>query len=434
MFRSRTGCLIMVLAFLWAWAAVWPGPATAGETQPFPFGLGGYLQRVMDYPDLMGRVAGLAAASGAGWTREEFEWSALQPSPGVWNRDRLTRVDQMVDLALASGLKIVGLINGPSAWSNGAAPSDLEDYEEFASFAAFLARRYEGRINHWEIWNEPNTARFWAPEPDPAAYAGLLEKVYPAVKKAAPEALILGGALADPQDLVYIFALLAHGASPHMDILSVHPYTAPDPLENSVEEVELRLLGRLTAQFGEEKPVWITEMGFPTCETAKGVTRERQARLLVRSYLAALSAGVRVVQWYDFRDDGIDSGDCEQMFGLVTHESADQALSPKPAYHAFAAMAALLGSSPFAEEWDLGYDFRGLVFRERDTGAKTLALWLVDRTGENREVEFSLNLSGTVDWVRDIYGREKAYQYNGTTLSLTLSGAPVYLQGDLRRE
>ena len=424
-------CRLAILTVLLSFCLVLPlsGMAKAQEADPYPFGLGVYLHRVMDDSALLGRVADLAAGAGTGWTREEFEWSVIQPSPGSYDQTRLNRFDTMVDRAEARGIRIVGLIRGPSAWSGGYAPSTKAEYEDFADFAAFLAKRYQGRINHWEIWNEPNTARFWAPEPDPAAYAALLKKVYPAIRKAAPQAQVLAGALSDPQDLVYLYAMFAHGISDYLDILSVHPYTSPNPLENSGEETNLRLLSQLTGQFGERKPVWVTEMGFPTCATAKGVTQERQAQLLVRAYLAALSAGVEVVQWYDFRDDGIDSGDSEQMFGLVTHQSADQPLSPKPAYHAFGAMTAVLGTSLFKEEVEIVYDFRGLVFQERASSKKTLVLWLIDQAGENRVIDFTLGLRGALESVRGLYGEDILHQFDGTSLSLELTGSPIYIRG-----
>ncbi len=434
--RLRSWRIWLVLISVPALPLLWSGggPALAGETEPNPFGVGVYLHRVMDDPVLMGRVADLAAGIGTGWTREEFNWSFVQPARGGYDQARLARLDSMVDLAGAKGLKVLGLITGPSAWSGGLAPASENEYKEFAAFAAFLAGRYRGRITYWEIWNEPNTARFWAPAPDPAAYAGLLKEVCPAVRKADPKARIVAGALSDPQDLVYLFTLFAHGVSPYMDIFSVHPYTSPGPLENTGEEVNLRLMGQLTAQFGPEKPIWITEMGFSTCDPPGGVSQDRQAALLVRAYLTALAAGVRVIQWYDFKDDGTDNQDCEQMFGLITHQSASPPLAPKPAYRAFATMTALLGRSLFKKTLELGYERRGEVFEDRTSAQKTLALWLVDQTGEEREELFGLGLSGSVDSVRDIFGREVTFAHDGTTLSLTLSGSPLYVQGDFEVE
>ena len=429
-FPAVPAIIIIALAVL----SVHPGLSRAQERPAYPFGLGVYLHRVADDPALLIRVADLAAGTGAGWTREEFAWSLLEPAKGEYDQERLAQMDRVVEQASARGLAVLGLISGPSAWSGGAAPASRAEYRQFAEFAAYLARRYQGRVSHWEIWNEPNTARFWAPEPDPAAYCALLKEVYPALKKAAPSARVVAGALSDPQDLVYLFTLMAHGATAYMDILSVHPYTAPDPLENSREETNLRLMGQLTAQFGEEKPVWITELGFPTCQGLKGVSEERQAQLLVRAHLAALAAGARVVQWYDFRDDGTDPADCEQSFGLITHQEAGEPLAPKPAYQAFGAMTALLGQSQFLRELNLGYDFRGVLFRERTTDQKTLALWLVDQTGEDRQVELSLGLRGSVGSVLDIFGQEAPFVHDGDVLSLTLSGSPLYVRGEFETD
>ena len=62
-------------------------------------------------------------------------------------------------------------------------PSNLQDYADFVSA---LATRYRGRIQIYQVWNEPNLAREWAGNPpSPQQYTQLLKIAYPAIKQAA---------------------------------------------------------------------------------------------------------------------------------------------------------------------------------------------------------------------------------------------------------
>jgi polysaccharide biosynthesis protein PslG len=63
----------------------------------------------------------------------------------------------------------------------------------FGTWAGAVAARYahSGVVKYFEIWNEENTAAFWLPKPDPAAYTADLQAAYAAIKKADPSAVVI---------------------------------------------------------------------------------------------------------------------------------------------------------------------------------------------------------------------------------------------------
>jgi hypothetical protein len=135
-------------------------------------------------------------------------------------------------------------------------------------------------VRHVIIWNEPNPAFEWGRRtPDPAAYAALLQAVYPRVKAAAPDAVVIAGALSPGPDLGdnaevrmgdlrYIEELYAAGAGPYFDMWAVHNYGAqvpPDatPLPEEVNFRRVEVVRALLAYHGDgHKQLIITEGGW----------------------------------------------------------------------------------------------------------------------------------------------------------------------------
>jgi hypothetical protein len=148
--------------------------------------------------------------------------------------------------------------------------------------------RYQGRIQHWEIWNEPNNPRFWQPRRDPLQYTLLLKYAYQAAKAADPQAQVAGCAVVG-DDVSFITDVLMAGGGDYLDIVSLHPYPQPKPLEWSQEAFNIQLLKDIMPQLGLNKPIWITETGYSTYSGALGVSPQRQAQLLARAYLTALA-------------------------------------------------------------------------------------------------------------------------------------------------
>jgi len=308
-----------------------------GRLDPMsPFGMGLYLYRYPDTPEglaNMDRAAALAEAAGVKWSREEMQWHRIEPRQGEFD---FAYYDKLVDTATRHGISVYGLIG---YWSDWTEPYTEQGVQDYVRYCRALVSHYKDRIRHWEIWNEPNIF-FWSG--DKELYFRLLDQAYGAIKEADPEAVVLGCSTAGI-DLGFIERAIKAGS--RFDGLTVHPYRGD--LDDLAFMAELRQ----TQELVSGRPVWITEMGWPT-EVGGGVSEREQAVLIARCYVDAVASGAcRSVSWYDFREDGLNPYYNEHHFGIVRHD-----LTPKPAYLAVATICRqLAGLKPGeVESWDSG--------------------------------------------------------------------------------
>ncbi|NLE60845.1 MAG: family 1 glycosylhydrolase, partial [Planctomycetes bacterium] len=319
-------------------------PTEAGSTSldpSSPFGVGMYLYRWHGHPQAkakMNELATLARHAGVKWTREEIDWHRTEPKKGEFD---WKFYDDLVDVAHANGISIYGLL---CYWSYYSKKDTPEGVEEYCQWARQVVRRYKDRIKHWEIWNEPNIF-FWSGPKE--LYFSMLAKAYDAIKAEDPEAQVLGCSTAGI-DVDFIKRTMAAGAN--FDALTIHPYRGE---LNDLQFIqELRDVKKLVGG----RPVWITEMGWPS-DRFGGTSERRQASFVARTYLTSVASGaVASVSWYDFRNDGNDPYYNEFNFGMVRND-----LRPKPAYRALATIANTLGGMKLIGQIDLGpgaYAFR----------------------------------------------------------------------------
>ena len=255
-----------------------------------------------------------------------------------------TAIDRLVDAAAGRGLAVRLQLSGtPDAvhpdlearvpdlgeriWYPPRTPAELD---QWATFVRDTVAHFAGRVDSFEMWNEPNISDFWKPEPDPAEYAALLQRAYRAAKRAAPDAAVVFGGLSH-NDLGYLqrYYTEARKAAPDaatsryfFDVLDVHPYTdGRSPDDTSADTVVLGKYGPVDKSFAglrkmkalldrEEaaagKSVVIGEFGFTTEGTdfAAPVDDRRRAYFLKRAFaLADRFSFVRGLSWYGYLPD-----------------------------------------------------------------------------------------------------------------------------------
>jgi hypothetical protein len=210
-----------------------------------------------------------------------------------------------------------------------------------------LVVRYRTRVAYYEIWNEPDSPRFWQQGPDPHAYALLLHDAYSAAKAIDPAVQIVGGNLSDNSvgflRLTYDAMDRAYGqnqakqAHYYFDVLGVHPYAggdgfglAPDAASRDQNTVfgpvdrsylGFRRMRALTAKReAVPKPLAFGEFGYSTTPGFYGpVSDDVRARYLTRVFQLATQAGyVRYLTWYDHDSTEADSQ------GFVIHGTATE--------------------------------------------------------------------------------------------------------------
>ena len=111
------------------------------------------------------RTAQVLPASGSKWVRLTMEWRKLEPRrKGSYDSSTLADYDRAVSLSRQAGQKVLIDLYSTPAWAsaNGNTMAPPANNADYADVLRFLATRYRGQVEGWEIWNEPNTARFWS--------------------------------------------------------------------------------------------------------------------------------------------------------------------------------------------------------------------------------------------------------------------------------
>jgi hypothetical protein len=200
-------------------------------------------------------------------------------------------------------------------------------------------------ITTWQIWNEQNAPRSYAPSPSPAGYAELLAIAARAIRSRDPEArILLGGMFGNPggQRAIEASAFLDDlyripGTERNFDAVAVHPY-AP-----SIGRVtrQVREIDAVIESHGDsETPLWVTELGWGTSETGSGKlvdTVEGQARMLSDAFGRMLAErddwNLAGMLWYAWRDTPPGQAVCDWCgtAGLLDAEGG-----VRPAWSAYA--------------------------------------------------------------------------------------------------
>ncbi|WP_053083179.1 Calx-beta domain-containing protein [Mycolicibacterium chlorophenolicum] len=280
----------------------------------------------------------LMSDMGVTWVRIDIDWSAVQPKRRSLN---WAPTDLLVNEAVAHQMSVLVTIAYTPEWARSTASRLLPDptharptnLSDLANFASLAARRYAPLGLHcWEVWNEPNTAKFWPTRPDADEYGQLFRAVATAIRGVDSRATLLIGGLSPQYDgsaaevppAVYLEQLYANGTAQLADGIAAHPYSYPnlpmDPAQRQVGGfVDLPALQTVMTNHGDgAKKIWITEFGAPTGTSVNAVSEQDQATIL-------LQAQQQVAQWnwagplmyYELVDGGTDPTDGEQNFGVL---------------------------------------------------------------------------------------------------------------------
>lgn len=280
----RYGWRFLGIAFMLALLQPSPTPITFGSPQTVvtTAPILGVHTRLTDEVEewKIQRTLQMVREMGASWIVEFFPWAYYQSEDGsvAWEHP-----DLVIGHAKANGLKVIARLGYTPEWARPPDSPltylDRNAYDDFAIFAALFAERYKDSVDYIIIGNEPNLSFEWGyRQTSPRDYVELLAAVYPAIKRADPEMIILAGALAptiEPEgspwatnDLVYLQGMYDAGAAEYFDGLAVHAYglTFPADAEPGPEILNFRrieLVRQVMVENGDEAtPIYVTETGW----------------------------------------------------------------------------------------------------------------------------------------------------------------------------
>ena len=304
-------------------------------------------------------------------------WRDLEKVNDVWdfNAPHGKRLDMLVDFvrrsdATAGILYTLGqtpqwaaqMPDAESLYGAGASspPANMDDWRDYVRT---LARRYAGRIRHWELWNEPDYAPHYR-----GTIAEMVEMARIAreeLKAADPQNQLVSPGLTAGQGMPWLNAFLAAGGGQHVDVIGFHWYfqTSPEKLAAAIDNVR-----QLMAAHGVgDKPLWNTE-GAPGCDTlvfscaSFTPTIEQQRSVMARALMIMWARGVSNHNYY-FWETGEP----------VAKQVESDFLTPTPAGIAYAEMVRWMKGARLIDAYQRNDQI--YVFRLERNGAQQVVLW-----------------------------------------------------------
>ncbi|HCB49520.1 MAG TPA: hypothetical protein DEP47_08340 [Chloroflexi bacterium] len=283
-----------------------------------------------------------------GWTRIPFNWAEIQQGgPQTWT----ARVsDEQIKAEKAAGRLPVGLLIGIPEWARDESrlPAGLwlshdNPNNLWANFVREGVSRYQGDIDHWIIWNEPDIgdteiAHTW--DGTVADFAQLQRTAYRVAKETNPDAVLhlaaftywadyyagteqymarlLDNIRTDPQAAQYNF---------YFDVATAHLYFQP----NQIHDL-LNLFTSIMRERGLGQPIWLVETNappkddpaWPVPNWTLSVTQNEQATFIPQALAAALAAGAERVAVYKLIDTEQDRLANPEPFGLVRQDGSER--------------------------------------------------------------------------------------------------------------
>ncbi|HEY4083225.1 MAG TPA: hypothetical protein VGM81_21270 [Burkholderiaceae bacterium] len=241
-------------------------------------------------------------------------WADIEPEPGQFDFERLDFYVASAERHHAAIMLVLGspprwasarpLEPGPYGPGSAAEPGNMALWDRYVTA---VARRYKGRIAHYELWNEP----FFAETPGAkAAYAGRMYftgSVHAMVELARrarivldhedPAAVLLTPGATDGVSMLDLF--LAAGGATYVGGITYHYYVKDDQEFLSLHRQIRETLARRQL---DGLPIFNTESGFPS----KGTNAAQGALLMARQMI--LGAFVGLDRYYQYAWDNGETG------------------------------------------------------------------------------------------------------------------------------
>ncbi len=292
------------------------------------------------------------------------KWGLIETAPGTWEWH-----DDQVDMARRHGLSIVGMLDSAPPWHTGTnetgyfsiyhAPKDLDLWR---NYVRQVVGHYAGRIDEWEVWNEPWDMKRFFQGGTPKRYAELLKTAYQEAKAVNPACMIIG---VDTYPPFWDAAVLASGAYGYYDLLSWHRYDSN--LQGRPNDGPARVAQRLHAAqawYGTPKPTIATEGGidvtifqgsfFSFADPAIVGDWSEGADRYARLFLSTIAAGHRRFITYSVHNP--------PRHGLPTHMMSEPGPLARPLHATLAALASFVEGAHYRERLVPAPDISAHVF------------------------------------------------------------------------
>lgn len=253
----------------------------------------------------------------------DVTWADIEPSKGQW---RFEKLDGYVSLAQQHGTGILLTLGGSPRWAS-ARPNVPSNYspgftaeplsiDDWRIYVKTVTLRYKGRIQAYEIWNEPNLPDYWSGTTD--QMLTLTKEASLIIRGVDPQALVVSPSATADYGIPWLAEFLKKGGGQYVDVIGFHFYVNPHTLPPEDMLPVIQHVHEVLADNGlANKPVWNTETGW--LEPAKFDSDELAAGFLARAFILSWAAGIQRFYWY-----GWDN----QFMAIVTYKESARTITP----------------------------------------------------------------------------------------------------------
>ena len=335
--------------------------------------------------------------SGVKWARMQTGWIKCEKEKGVYDFKWL---DETVDSLLAIGIQpwlsvsfgnplytpVEGYADYAEKHLGEKVPSTVRGYvgevpmyhgkeavKGWKNYLAAMTKHFKGRVTHWEIWNEPNTAPygFWKTynlykdcnrsefeKKCAEHYVELVRISSEEIRKADPDAKIIGGSISLSLDACFFMRNMVNaGLAKYIDILTFHPYGTNPEFGLEVRYDNIRY--ELDTHGGSHIKIWQGETGMPTIQRM-GLSSGNeyvQAKFLTRRYTSDFKIGCEMSSYFMVIDkQNYNERTGEKVCGMGVLKCTG---SPKLSYQALQSMGYLFDSAEKAEDLYIRINIHG---------------------------------------------------------------------------
>ena len=293
-------------------------------------------------------------------------WRWIERQEGDWRTDGRQAAHEA---RAVLGFITCGTIADAPDWAaregGGLIPADLERWR---GYVRRIITEFEGTVDIWEVWNEPDLKAIFQEQPE--LYVELLAIAREVQREVHPTAQLAGLCAAGIEDRAFDWmdSVMGLGALEQIDLLAWHPYYHDLPEKGYI--AGLNRINELMDRHGGRKPMIFTEFGtsgvsdwslhIPWAADGWRKWDEReQAAILVRQCVMGLGSGAVRLHWYQWDEERLQTG--PDTFGLVR---ADTYQTPKQAAVAYSQMVWMLENAELPpkrldmpEDGQWGYEF-----------------------------------------------------------------------------
>jgi hypothetical protein len=250
-------------------------------------------------------------------------WPNLEPEKGQWKFAKLDKYVAMAALTKVEILLPLGLSppwasarpSEPSSYKPGyaAEPRDMEDWR---NYVRTVAKRYKGRIRHYEVWNEINLKGFFTGSVQ--QMVELARIAYETLKEVDPGIVVVSPSVTgEVRQTEWLDKFLGMGGGRYADVIGHHFY-----IPRSEPEAMLPVIAKVKSIMGKHnlahKPLWNTESGWwiENKDTSqrlgaagadwRKLGEQESAAYVARALILGWTAGVSRFYWYAW--DNFDMG------------------------------------------------------------------------------------------------------------------------------